>query len=84
MNRLFATLAVLGMLLIAIAISVVKMFEVREQRAAVLFSVMGLVVISAGVILLKRHFQSGRRSRISQSRFAIARPLRRLLSAVWS
>lgn len=84
MNRLFATLAVFAMLLIAIAISVVKMLEMREQRAAVLFSLIGLLVISAGVILLKRHLKTGRRRQISRSRFAIARPLRRLLSAVWS
>ena len=84
MNRLFATLAVFAMLLIAIAISVVKMLEMREQRAAVLLSVTGLVLVVGAGILLKRHFGIGRARRVSRSRFAIARPLRRLFSGVWS
>ena len=84
MNRLFATLGVFAMLLIAIAISAVKMLEMREQRAAVLLTSSGLVVIAAAAILLTRRFGMGRQRRINRSRFAIARPLRRLLSAVWS
>jgi lipopolysaccharide export LptBFGC system permease protein LptF len=82
MNRLFATLAVIAMVLLAIALSVRQMLETGQNFGATLLAALGLVLMVAGAVAVKRHFE--RYYGPTRSPFVIAQPLRRLLSAVWS
>lgn len=90
MNRMFSAIAVLAMTLIAIVLSVKQTLAVREalgeNRATALLAievVAGLALLSAVVLLLRKRFPLVGRSMMTTS-VGAARPLRRLLSAVWS
>ena len=85
MNRLVATLVVFSMILLAIGITI------RHTLAAggagtgriVVLSIFALLVIAAAAILVKRHLTMHHEV-LTRSRAVVARPLRRLLSTVWS
>ncbi len=89
MNRLFATLTVLAMLLLAIAISFLQTIKIRGQlgsAATVLLGLEGALAIAlttVGAILLwRRGVSAGNKS--SRVGFGFVQPLRRLLASVWS
>jgi hypothetical protein len=90
MNRLFSTLAVLAMLLIADAICVGETISAREGLGENLTTallavegVMGVGIITGCVVLLRRHYFR-HITATRPGRFEVARQLRRLLSTVWS
>ncbi len=90
MNRMFSAIAVLVMTLIAIVLSMKQTLTVREalgeNRATALLAIeviAGLAILSFVVLLLRKRFPLVGRSMMTTSVEA-ARPLRRLLSAVWS
>lgn len=83
MNRLFATLAVMAMLLLAIVISVRQMLELGQRSGALVLAIVALALVAASAVVVKRHFE-WQKPAVTRSRFAIVQPLRRLFSAVWS
>ena len=90
MNRMYSAIAVLAMTLIAIVLAVKQTLAIRdalgENRATLLLTievVAGLAILSFVLLLLRKRSLLVRRSRMTTS-FEAVRPLRRLLSAVWS
>lgn len=89
MNRFFATLAVLGMMLLAVSMCLKQTVESRHDlgdSATTLiivetFAAVGLIVLAASVIR-RRALLPGKVK--AKSRVGVVHPLRRLLSAVWS
>ena len=90
MNRLFTTLAILAMGLVAVVIwirqTILTSGTLDDTQNAALFSVQGVLVIGilGGSGWLLRKAISRRLGNAKQRRFEAVRPLRRLLSAVWS
>jgi hypothetical protein len=89
MNRLFSTLAVLAMMLIADAICVGETLSARQALGEnvtaallVLEGVVGLGIIVGSVILLRRHYVR-EIAATHRGRFEVGQQLRRLLSTVW-
>jgi hypothetical protein len=87
MNRSNSTLAVMLLGLLAIAICVRQTLEMSESvgsltTAILIFSegIAALALISIGFVLLIRVLSSS----VRPVRFAAVRPLRRLVSSVWS
>ena len=87
MNKRNSTLAILLLGLLAIFISLWKTFEVSDSltdstTAILIFveAVAALVMLSIAFVLVRRRFSG----RVSPTSVAVVRPLRRLVSDVWS
>ena len=88
MNRLFATLAVFAMMMLAIAVSLNHTLDqgIDPDAGAIalhLIAAVGLIALSAAVSL--RHLRAREQtSAATRKSFELVHALRRLLSAVWS
>lgn len=85
MNRFFATLTVLGLALLAIAICIRETIAGSQGMTAslVIETTMTTAIIASGAMLVRRRYIRQKKF-AKRERYAAAQPLRRLLSAVWS
>ena len=83
MNRTYSTLAVLLLGLIAIGICLRETVEVSESLGSSTTAILIFVqaVAALGILVIGYSLMS---NSLRPRRVAVARPLRRLLSAVWS
>ena len=89
MNRLIATLMVFAMMFVAVLVSLSQTWKLRSELGDAVTWLLGLqVVIAAALIavgaLLVLRRMSAREKITNQRRLSALRPLRRLLSVVWS
>ena len=82
MNRFFSTLTVFAILLVAVGLSIRQSIEVGSAgQVLALQAFAGVVLVAGSVFLIRQRYFPQITKRAG---FGLARPIRRLLSSVWS
>jgi len=83
MNRFFSTLTVFAILLIAVGLSIRQSLEAGSAgQMLALQAFAGVGLVTGSVFLIRRRYFP--RINTTRAAAAVARPIRRLLSSVWS
>jgi hypothetical protein len=89
MNRSSAALAVIGMLLLAVVLTIWKTLESSEKLGGsatgllAIQAVIAVALVAASAIVIRRSIPTKQRN-LSRGVPSILQPLRRLISVVWS